>query len=88
MPHLVLLDLMMPELDGFTFVERLRAEPAWRTIPVVVVTSKDLTAEDRHRLNGKVERVIQKGTYSRDALLAEIRSLVRASVEAQRGESQ
>jgi signal transduction histidine kinase/CheY-like chemotaxis protein/putative methionine-R-sulfoxide reductase with GAF domain len=85
-PHLVLLDLMMPELDGFTFVERLRAEPAWRAIPVLVVTSKDLTPEERRRLNGKVERVIQKGTYSRDALLAEIRALVRASVEAQRDE--
>jgi signal transduction histidine kinase/DNA-binding response OmpR family regulator len=78
---LVLLDLMMPELDGFTFVERLRAEPASRAIPVLVVTAKDLTAEERRRLNGKVEKVIQKGAYSREELLAEVRALVRASVE-------
>src|SRR5204863_8229810 len=62
-PDLVLLDLMMPELDGFRFVEGLRIEPAWRGIPVLVVTAKDLTDEERRRLNGKVERVIQKGAY-------------------------
>ena len=83
---LVLLDLMMPELDGFRFVERLRAEPAGRAIPVLVVTAKDLTEEERRRLNGKVEKVIQKGAYSRDALLAEVRQVVQASGE-QRGES-
>jgi len=78
---LVLLDLMMPELDGFKFVERLRAEPAHRAIPVLVVTAKDLTEEERRRLNGKVEKVILKGSYSRETLLAEVRQLVHASVE-------
>jgi CheY-like chemotaxis protein len=78
---LVLLDLMMPELDGFKFVERLRAEQARRAIPVLVVTAKDLTDEERRRLNGKVEKVIQKGSYSRDTLLAEVRQLVQASRE-------
>jgi signal transduction histidine kinase/DNA-binding response OmpR family regulator len=80
-PDLILLDLMMPELDGFGFAERLRAEPAWRTIPVLVVTAKDLTPEERLKLNGWVEQVLQKGAYSRDELLAEVRTLVRASVE-------
>src|SRR4051794_28525688 len=61
-PDLVLLDLMMPELDGFGFVERLRAQPAWRAIPVLVVTAKDPTDEERRRLNGKVQCVIQKGS--------------------------
>jgi signal transduction histidine kinase/CheY-like chemotaxis protein len=79
-PDLILLDLMMPELDGFGFVERLRAEPAWRAIPVLVVTAKDLTPEERLKLNGWVEQVLQKGAYSRDELLAEVRALVRASV--------
>ena len=65
-PDLILLDLMMPELDGFGFVERLRAEPAWRTIPVLVITAKDLTPEERLRLNGWVEQVLQKGAYSRE----------------------
>ena len=77
-PDLILLDLMMPELDGFGFVERLRAEPAWRTIPVLVITAKDLTVEDRLRLNGWVERILQKGAYTRDRLLGEVRGLVRA----------
>ena len=63
------------------FAERLRAEPAWRTIPVLVVTAKDLTPEERLRLNGWVEQVLQKGAYSREELLAEVRALVRASVE-------
>ena len=80
-PDLILLDLMMPELDGFGFVERLRARPAWRTIPVLVITAKDLTAQERLRLNGWVEQVVQKGAYTRSDLLSEVRALVRASVE-------
>jgi CheY-like chemotaxis protein len=85
-PDLILLDLTMPELDGFQFVERLRAEPAWRSIPVLVVTAKDLTEEERRRLNGNVERVIQKGAYTREALLADVREIVRASIERLDGE--
>jgi len=80
-PELILLDLMMPELDGFGFAERLRAEPAWRTIPVLVITAKDLTPEERMKLNGWVEQVLQKGAYSREELLADVRALVRASVD-------
>jgi signal transduction histidine kinase/DNA-binding response OmpR family regulator len=79
-PDLVLLDLLMPGLDGFGFVERLRAEPAWQAIPVLVVTAKDLTAEERRRLNGRVEQVLRKGAYSRDELLAQVHAAVRASV--------
>jgi CheY-like chemotaxis protein len=85
-PDLILLDLMMPELDGFGFVERLRAEPSWRTIPVLVLTAKDLSPEERLRLNGRVEHVLQKGAYAREELLAEVRALVRASVEMSTGE--
>jgi CheY-like chemotaxis protein len=60
-PALILLDLMMPEMDGFQVVEALREREAWRSIPIVVVTAKDLTAEDHLRLNGYVERILQKG---------------------------
>jgi CheY-like chemotaxis protein len=77
-PSVIVLDLMMPQMDGFEFVADLRSREEWRTIPVVVVTAKDITQEDRLRLNGYVTQVIQKGTYSRDALLAEVRDLVRA----------
>jgi len=77
-PDLVLLDLMMPEMDGFEFLDELRRRPEWREIPVVVITSKDLTEEDRRRLNGGVARIIQKGTLSFDELLATIRVLAPA----------
>ncbi|MBC8137104.1 MAG: response regulator [Fibrella sp.] len=62
-PHLILLDIMMPEVDGFGFVEGLRERIEWRDVPVVVVTAKDLTSEDFARLNGTVTAVLQKGRY-------------------------
>jgi signal transduction histidine kinase/DNA-binding response OmpR family regulator len=79
-PELILLDLMMPEMDGFAFIEELRHDDAWPSIPIVVVTAKDLTLEDSQRLNGSVERILQKGTYSREELLREVRNLVVAWV--------
>jgi signal transduction histidine kinase/DNA-binding response OmpR family regulator len=79
-PELILLDLMMPEMDGFTFVEEVRKHDAWRSIPIVIVTAKDLTLDDRQRLNGHVKRILQKGTYSSEELLREIRHFVLASV--------
>jgi len=79
-PGLILLDLIMPEMDGFQFMDELRKNEAWRSIPVVVITAKDLTAEDRLRLNGCVEEILQKRAYRREALLAEVRDLVAASV--------
>jgi CheY-like chemotaxis protein len=72
-PDLIILDLMMPEMDGFEFMHELRRRPAWQDIPVVVITAKELTQEDRDRLNGGVERIIQKS--DRDEML---RQLTRA----------
>ena len=72
-PAVILLDLMMPEMDGFQFVERLRREPTWSKIPVVVVTAVDLTAADRARLSGSVQQILQKGAYTTDQLLSAIR---------------
>ena len=60
-PALILLDLMMPEMDGFEFLEALRDNVAWRGVPVVVLTSKDLSADERASLSGRVERILQKG---------------------------
>jgi GAF domain-containing protein/CheY-like chemotaxis protein/anti-sigma regulatory factor (Ser/Thr protein kinase) len=83
-PSVILLDLMMPEMDGFEFVAEFRRHEAWRAIPVVVVTAKDLSQEDRERLNGHVQKILQKGTHGRDQLLAEVRELVSASVARRR----
>jgi PAS domain S-box-containing protein len=74
-PALILLDLMMPEMDGFEFLAELRKDPSWQGIPVVVLTSKDLSQEERTWLTGKVERILQKGAFHRDALLHEIRNI-------------
>ncbi len=82
-PDAVLLDLMMPEMDGFEFVAELRKQKAWRTIPVVVVTSKDLTLEDRKQLNGYVEQILLKGAYRTEELLSLVRELVLASAGQQ-----
>jgi signal transduction histidine kinase/CheY-like chemotaxis protein len=76
-PDLILLDLMMPEMDGFQFVEQLRDNPAWREIPVVVVTAKELTSDDRERLSGHVRTILQKGALSHEELAREIRSVAR-----------
>ena len=78
-PDLILLDLMMPEMDGFEFARRLREKPEWRRIPVVVLTARDLTAEDRRRLNGDVEKIVQKGAWDQTALLHELRHLADAA---------
>ena len=71
-PALILLDLMMPEMDGFEFAEELRENKEWLDIPVVVITAKDLTSEDHNRLKGNVEAIMQKGSYTKDELLSEV----------------
>jgi PAS domain S-box-containing protein len=78
-PELILLDLLMPEMDGFEFIAAMKENPEWRQIPVVVITSKDLTADERRKLNGQVSRVLSKGALDRDALLAELHRTVRAN---------
>jgi CheY-like chemotaxis protein len=75
-PDVILLDLMMPEMDGFQVVAALQKESAWRDIPVIVITSLDLTAKDRERLNSGVEFVLVKETFRPDDLVARIRRLV------------
>jgi len=78
-PSLIFLDLMMPEMDGFAFAAEVRRHAEWRTIPIVVVTAHNLTAEDRRRLNGHVETVLQKEGDSRESLLAHVRDLLTGS---------
>jgi signal transduction histidine kinase/CheY-like chemotaxis protein len=85
-PGIILLDLMMPEMDGFQFISEVAKNDSWRNIPIVVVTAMDLTDEDRQHLNGHVEKILQKGAYPRDVLLAEVSSLVTASLKANQAE--
>jgi adenylate cyclase len=80
-PDAILLDLLMPEMDGFEFLAELRRHATWRDTPVLVLTAKDLTDEDRRRLNGEVERVIEKGASGREELLQEVGRLLAASIE-------
>ena len=75
-PSLILLDLMMPEMDGFEFAARVRRNAGWRSIPIVVLTAHDLSSEERRRLNGYVETILQKAGDSREALLHQLRDLL------------
>ena len=79
-PALILLDLMMPEMDGLEFVERLRRNPAAASIPVIVITGRTLSAEDQARLNGQVSDVLSKGQVSPGSLLQEINAIVSRSL--------
>lgn len=83
-PDLILLDLMMPRMDGFEFVAELRQRPDWRAIPIIVITAKTLTNEDRLRLQGHVQKVIQKGGFNHQELLSELRDIVAESVQRAR----
>ncbi len=76
-PEIILLDLMMPRMDGFQFVAELRKSEIGRSIPIIVITAMDLTTEDRQRLNGQVKQVLQKGAYQQEKLLEEVRNLVK-----------
>ena len=75
-PHLILLDLMMPVMDGFDFLTAMRAQPEWLHIPVIVVTAKDLTEDDHDRLAGRVEAVLGKSAYTREQLLEHVSEAV------------
>ena len=80
LPSLVLLDLMMPEMDGFEFLEAFRGDAHRRSIPVVVITAKELSDDDRRRLNGGVAHIVEKGGQNQDAFIDDVRKLVAARV--------
>lgn len=76
LPDLIILDLMMPELDGFAVLDELKSHPDTAPIPVIVVTAKELTPEEKKRLEGQIHSLMQKGEFMNDELLDEVRALV------------
>jgi CheY-like chemotaxis protein len=69
-PALILLDLMTPTLSGFAFLSALHDAPDGKSIPVIVVTSQDLNSDDKQRLSGAAQQVLQKGTFTHEQLIS------------------
>ena len=83
-PDILILDLMMPKVDGFTVLERIRAAPETSDLPVIVVSAKDLTSEDRKRLKGNISSILAKNASAPEALFKELKSvLAKLENEAQ-----
>ncbi len=80
-PDLVLLDLMMPEMDGFQFLTEIQRVEQWQTIPIIVVTAKDLTQDEQMLLHGQVEKVLTKQAHTRKQLMQEIRKLILVNMK-------
>jgi len=80
-PNAILLDLMMPEMNGFEFLDEVRQRDDWQDIPVIVITARDVSAEDRARLNGRVESIIQKG--GRDDMLRQVCAVLEKCIDRQ-----
>jgi len=75
-PGLILLDLLMPGMDGFAFFGELQRRGGDRSVPVVVLTAKDLTTADYERLGGPIEKILRKGSVGREQLLAEVTAVM------------
>jgi threonine synthase len=75
-PDLVILDLMMPEMDGFSVLERLKQSSKTIDIPVIVITAKQLSVHEKERLRGKIARLLTKGDFLSEELLAEIERIL------------
>jgi len=83
-PSVLLLDLMMPEMDGFELLEEIEKKPQWKDLPVLVVTARELSAEDRARLDGHVDRVLRKEPYGNPELIDQVARIVAARVGSRR----
>jgi threonine synthase len=68
---------MMPEMDGFSVMDALRKKPETAEIPIIVLTAKELTQSEKVRLQGQIQKLMQKGDFLTDDLLDEVKSLLR-----------
>ena len=75
-PDLIILDLMMPELDGFGVLDQLKADAETATIPVIVSTAKELTSEEKEKLKGQIQSLLQKGDFMSDEFLDEVHTII------------
>ena len=75
-PDLIILDLMMPEMDGFAVIDNLKRNPETANIPVIVASAKELTTNEKSRLEGQIQSLMQKGDFLNDEFLGEVRSLL------------
>ena len=79
-PGLILSDLMMPEMDGFELVHRLKQDERLSSIPVVILTAKTITTQDRQKLHGGVSKIFEKGSYQRSILFDEVNNLLEEAI--------
>jgi signal transduction histidine kinase/DNA-binding response OmpR family regulator len=79
-PMLILLDLMMPEMDGFEVIKKLRYHPQWQLIPIIVITSVELSTSEYAQLSKQVQNIFQKGKYELQDLLNEVNEVVSSSL--------
>ncbi|MBI3739043.1 MAG: response regulator, partial [Chloroflexi bacterium] len=77
LPDLIILDLMMPEMDGFAVMDALKANQETASIPVIVATAKELTADEKTRLGSQIQSLMQKGDFLNDEFLDEVKALIK-----------
>jgi CheY-like chemotaxis protein len=80
-PDLILLDLMMPEMDGFDLLTSIRSNPQLSDIPVIIITAKTLTSAERDLLKSRVQQILFKGSYTLDDLLEHVRQVIASTLQ-------
>jgi threonine synthase len=83
LPDLIVSDLTMPGIDGFGLVEELKLDPRTKDIPVMIVSAKDITVDERKRLNGHIQAVYQKGSLSTKKFVDKVINVIEESSEIQ-----